>query len=105
VRQRDLEDNMTITGIISAIIVGLVIGALGRLLLPGKQNIPIWLTLLVGIVAAFIGTAIARAVGISTETSGIDWLELLVQVIVAVIGVALVAGAFGRRRSRLGMRR
>jgi uncharacterized membrane protein YeaQ/YmgE (transglycosylase-associated protein family) len=104
-RQRDLEENMTITGIVSAIIVGLVIGALGRLLLPGKQNIPIWLTLVVGIVAAFIGTAIARAVGIPTETGGIDWLELLVQVIVAVIGVALVAGAFGRRRSRLGIRR
>ncbi len=51
---------MTITGIITAIIIG----ALARLILPGKQNIPIWLTIVVGIVAAFIGTAIARAVGI-----------------------------------------
>jgi len=90
---------MTITGVISAILIGVVVGALGRLAVPGKQAIPIWLTIVVGIVAAFLGTAIARAVGIPTATSGIDWLELLVQVIVAAIGVALVAGLYGRRRT------
>jgi uncharacterized membrane protein YeaQ/YmgE (transglycosylase-associated protein family) len=92
---------MTITGVITAIIIGLIIGALGRLVVPGKQNIPIWLTLLVGIVAAFLGTALARAVGIPTETSGIDWLELIMQVIVAAVGVALVAGVYSRRRRHL----
>ena len=91
---------MTVTGIITAIVIGAIIGALARLILPGKQNIPIWLTIVVGIVAAFIGTFIARAIGISTATSGIDWLELLVQLIVAVIGVAIVAGAYGRRGIR-----
>ena len=92
---------MTITGILTAIVIGLIIGVLGRLVLPGKQRIPIWLTILVGIVAAFVGTALARAMGIPTETSGIDWLELLVQVILAAVGVALVSGFYGRRRSRL----
>jgi uncharacterized membrane protein YeaQ/YmgE (transglycosylase-associated protein family) len=87
---------VTITGIISAIIVGLVIGALGRLVVPGRQNIPIWLTILVGIIAAFIGTAIARAFGVA-NTSGIDWIELLLQVVVAAVGVGLVAGIGGRR--------
>jgi uncharacterized membrane protein YeaQ/YmgE (transglycosylase-associated protein family) len=80
-----------------AIVVGLVVGALGRLLVPGKQNIPIWLTIAVGIVAAFVGTALARAMGVPTATSGIDWMELLVQVIVAAVGVALVASLTGRR--------
>ena len=89
---------MTVTGIISAIIIGAVIGALARLLLPGKQNLPIWLTILVGIGAAILGTFIARALGIPTQTSGIDWLELLVQLGVAVVAVALVAGVYGRRR-------
>lgn len=92
---------MTITGILTAIVIGLIIGALGRLVLPGRQRIPIWLTILVGIVAAFVGTALARALGIPTETSGIDWMELLVQVLVAALGVALVSGLYGRRRSRL----
>ena len=87
---------MTIAGIISAIIVGLVIGALGRLVIPGRQNIPIWLTIVVGIVAAFIGTAIARALGVA-NTRGIDWIELLIQVGLAAVGVALVAGIGGRR--------
>ena len=40
---------MTVTGIISALIIGLVIGALGRLVVPGKQDIPIWLTMLIGV--------------------------------------------------------
>jgi uncharacterized membrane protein YeaQ/YmgE (transglycosylase-associated protein family) len=88
---------MTITGIITAIIIGAIIGGLARLILPGKQNIPIWLTIVVGIVAAVIGTFIARAVGIPTVTSGIDWLELLVQLVVAVVGVAAVAGIYRRR--------
>ena len=91
---------MTVTGIITAIIIGAVIGALARLLLPGRQSIPIWLTIVVGIVAALIGTFIARAIGIPTDTGGIDWLELLVQLVVAMIGVALVAGAYGRRGVR-----
>jgi uncharacterized membrane protein YeaQ/YmgE (transglycosylase-associated protein family) len=95
---------MTITGIISALLVGIVVGVLGRLVVPGKQNIPIWLTIVIGIVAAFIGTGIARALGVPTVTNGIDWLELIVQVVVAAIGVALVAGLYGRRRSRFGMR-
>jgi uncharacterized membrane protein YeaQ/YmgE (transglycosylase-associated protein family) len=90
---------MTITGVFSAILIGLVIGVLGRLVVPGKQRIPILLTILVGIGAAFVGTALARAMGIPTDTPGVDWLELLVQVIVAAIGVAIIAAVFGRPRS------
>ncbi|HET6706404.1 GlsB/YeaQ/YmgE family stress response membrane protein [Amycolatopsis sp.] len=87
---------MTVAGIISAIIVGLIIGVLGRLVAPGKQGIPIWLTILIGIIAAFIGTAIARGLGYA-DTAGIDWLEVLTQVVLAAIGVSIAAGAYGRR--------
>jgi uncharacterized membrane protein YeaQ/YmgE (transglycosylase-associated protein family) len=66
---------MTVTGIITALIVGLIIGALGRLVVPGKQNILIWLTILIGI----------------------DWIELLIQVVLAAAGVRLGAGIRGRR--------
>lgn len=97
---------MTITSVITAILIGIVIGVLGRLVLPGRQPIGFLVTILVGIVAAFIGTALARALGIPTATSGIDWLELLVQVIVAALGVALVAALMGRRRTgMMGTRR
>ncbi|GIG67121.1 GlsB/YeaQ/YmgE family stress response membrane protein [Phytomonospora endophytica] len=87
---------MTIEGIISAIIIGLIIGALGRLVVPGKQNVPIWLTIVVGIVAALIGTAIARGIGVA-DTDGIDWVEILFQVVLAAIGVAAVSAVRGRR--------
>jgi uncharacterized membrane protein YeaQ/YmgE (transglycosylase-associated protein family) len=90
---------MTVTSIIMALIVGLIIGALGRLVVPGKQNIPIWLTLVIGVVAALIGTVIAKAVGVN-DTKGIDWIELLFQVVLAAIGVALVAGTSSRRGVR-----
>ncbi|MEV4349341.1 GlsB/YeaQ/YmgE family stress response membrane protein [Actinoplanes sp. NPDC049596] len=88
---------MTVTGIITALIVGLIIGALGRLVVPGKQNIPLWLTLVIGVVAALLGTVLARATGVA-DTKGFDWIELLFQVVLAAIGVALVAGVGGRRR-------
>jgi uncharacterized membrane protein YeaQ/YmgE (transglycosylase-associated protein family) len=87
---------MTVTGIISALIVGLVIGALGRLVVPGKQHIPIWLTMVIGVVAALLGTVIARAIGVA-DTNGVDWTELLFQIVLAAVGVALVAGISSRR--------
>jgi len=86
--------------IISAIVVGLIIGALGRLVLPGRQDMPIWLTILIGIVAALIGSLIASALGVG-ETRGIDWIKLIIQVALAAAGVALVAGRYAPGRGRL----
>ena len=88
---------MTVTSILVAIVVGLIIGALGRLVLPGKQDIPIWLTIVIGIVAAIIGTFI---VGSLSDTKGFDWIELVVQIVLAAVGVALVSGVRGRSSVR-----
>ncbi|GAA2125218.1 GlsB/YeaQ/YmgE family stress response membrane protein [Actinomadura napierensis] len=90
---------MHITGIISALIIGLVIGALGRLVLPGRQRIPIWLTVVVGIIAGLIGTAIAGGLGVA-DTKGVDWIEIAIQVGLAALGVAAVAGMHHRRSTR-----
>jgi uncharacterized membrane protein YeaQ/YmgE (transglycosylase-associated protein family) len=88
---------MGITGIISAIIIGLIIGALGRLVVPGRQPIPIWLTIIIGIIAAFIGAAIANALGYANANGGIPWIAIIIQVIIAAIGVSIAAGAYARR--------
>lgn len=81
----------------------LIIGALGRLMLPGRQDMPIWLTILIGIVAALIGSLIASALGVG-ETRGMDWIKLIIQVALAAAGVALVAAgthlAEGASRAR-----
>ncbi|MFC8600589.1 MULTISPECIES: GlsB/YeaQ/YmgE family stress response membrane protein [unclassified Isoptericola] len=88
---------MSISGIISAIIIGAIIGALGRLFVRGRQNISILVTILVGIVAALLGTWIADLVGVK-DTGGIDWLELVFQIVLAAIGVSIVAGIGARSR-------
>ena len=47
---------LTVWGIITALIVGLIVGALGRLVVPGRQNMPMWLHMLIGVGAALLGT-------------------------------------------------
>jgi len=89
---------MTIQSILGAIVIGAVIGAIGRLLLPGRQAIGWILTIVVGIVAALVGTLIAQVLGVET-TPGIDWIELVMQVVLAIVGVGLVAGL--KRGSRV----
>lgn len=84
---------MTVGGFFSAIIVGLVIGALGRLVVPGRQPIGCLLTILLGIVGSVAGLAIAQAANLTW------WLIVLVlQVAVAAICVAMVAAAMRGRR-------
>ncbi|WP_155059966.1 GlsB/YeaQ/YmgE family stress response membrane protein [Streptomyces blattellae] len=78
---------MEISGIISAIVIGIIIGVLGRLVVPGRQRIGILWTILVGIVAALIGSAIAAAFDVA-DTDGVDWVEWLIQTGLAAVGVA-----------------
>jgi uncharacterized membrane protein YeaQ/YmgE (transglycosylase-associated protein family) len=85
--------------IIWAIIGGAIIGALARLILPGRQNISIWLTIGVGIVAALLGGVIATWLGVG-ETDGIDWIRHIIQVALAVLFVWLAARFVGGSASR-----
>ncbi len=87
---------MTIAGLISALVIGAIIGGMARLVLPGRQKIPIWLTVVIGVIGAVIGTFLAQVVGVAV-TPGIDWIEILLQVAVAAAGVAIAAGTYGRR--------
>ena len=76
--------------ILWAIIGGAIIGVLARLILPGRQNISVLLTVAVGIVAALIGGLIATWLGVG-ETSGVDWIRHGIQILLAVIGVYIAA--------------
>jgi uncharacterized membrane protein YeaQ/YmgE (transglycosylase-associated protein family) len=86
-----------ITGIISALLIGIVIGGLGRLVVPGKQRISLLMTILVGIAAALLGTFGASIIGVA-ETDGIDWLELALQVGLAGTGVLALSKSRSRTR-------
>ncbi|WP_055702297.1 MULTISPECIES: hypothetical protein [Streptomyces] len=87
---------MEISGIFTAIVIGIVIGILGRLAIPGRQRIGIAWTILVGIAAALVGTAVAAAFDVA-DTKGIDWIELAIQVGLAALGVVGVERLKGRR--------
>ncbi|MEU6450117.1 GlsB/YeaQ/YmgE family stress response membrane protein [Streptomyces sp. NPDC046979] len=86
---------MEIDGVISAIVIGIVIGVLGRLAVPGRQRIGVLWTIAVGILAALLGSTVASAFDVA-DTDGVDWIEWLIQIGLAAVGVA----ALDRSRSR-----
>jgi len=87
---------MEITGLITAIVFGAIIGGLGRAIVPGRHNMSLLVTILVGIVAAVAGTGVAELIGVA-NTDGPDWTELALQIIFAGGGVSLLSAA--RQRS------
>ena len=86
--------------ILWAIIGGAIIGILGRLLLPGKQNISMLWTIVAGIAAALVGGLIATWLGVG-DTAGIDWWRHIIQIALAVLFVWLVARMGSRPRGNL----
>ncbi|MFF7772256.1 GlsB/YeaQ/YmgE family stress response membrane protein [Streptomyces massasporeus] len=71
-----------------AIIVGLVLGLIAKAIIPGKQHLPLWLTVILGMIGGIAGNAIARAAGVDA-TSGIDWWRHIFQLVMAIILVGL----------------
>jgi len=81
------------------IIEGLVIGVLGKIVVPGRNPVPIWLTILIGIAGALLGNWISNYVGVR-NTNGIDWIRHLLQIGVAAVLIALATGTHSRTRRR-----
>jgi uncharacterized membrane protein YeaQ/YmgE (transglycosylase-associated protein family) len=85
------------------IFAGLIIGALARLVLRGRQPIPVWLTVVVGVIGALVGNILASTIGVR-HTGGIDWIRHILQVGVAAGLITLVGPAWATRNTR-GTRR
>jgi uncharacterized membrane protein YeaQ/YmgE (transglycosylase-associated protein family) len=74
------------------VLTGLIIGALGRLVLPGRQEIGLLATALVGVAASLLG-------GILANLFDVGWfIQLLVAILLAAVGIALFAESEQRRR-------
>ena len=87
-------------GLILALIVGAIIGLLGKFVAPGdKDNIPIWLTILCGIGGVLIGWYIYAAFG-GNGSSGIDWTRWIVAVLVAAVLVVIASTVTGKNTSK-----
>lgn len=81
--------------ILGLIVIGLVIGALARLLLPGKQHISIVATLVLGVLGAIIGGLIASFFG-TGDIFELNILGFVLAVIAALVLVGGYAGTAGR---------
>jgi uncharacterized membrane protein YeaQ/YmgE (transglycosylase-associated protein family) len=73
---------MTLGNVVAIILTGLVVGALGRLAVPGKDPMPIWLTILIGLIGAFLGGGIA--VALDFGAGGIFVISVLVATLIVI---------------------
>ncbi|MBO0806542.1 MAG: GlsB/YeaQ/YmgE family stress response membrane protein [Nocardiopsaceae bacterium] len=71
------------------LIIGLIIGAIGRFVIPGRNPMPWWLTMVLGVVGALVGGLIFSG-----------FLKYVLAVVIAAILVVIVGNLQGRRRSR-----
>ncbi len=79
------------------ILAGIVIGVIARALLPGRQNMSIWMTIVIGVIAAVLGGLLWEL--IFPNNDGIAWIG---SIIVGVVLVWLYASVFGRSRTSAG---
>ncbi len=86
-----------IGSIILAIIVGAIIGVVAHLIMPGKQNIGIIVTVLLGTVGGLIGSAVANQLGYHNANGGIAWIPFFIGIVVAVFLIAVYQVLTGRR--------
>ncbi len=54
---------MSLGDVVAIFLTGLVVGALGRLAVPGRDPMPLWLTILIGITGSLVGGMVAIALG------------------------------------------
>lgn len=83
--------------VVGAIFVGLIIGALARLILPGKQNIGVIMTILLGAIGSFAGSWVTYKLVYPSERGGFALTAFLVGIIIAVILIAIYVGISGKR--------
>jgi len=86
----------TIGSIIVLIIVGAIVGALARLVLPGRQAYGMIVTIVLGIVGVLIGYWLTGILGVA-HTKGIDWIRWLISIGVAAV-LSFAFAAFTSRR-------
>ena len=74
-------------GIISAILIGLIVGAIAKLLMPGKDPGGWIVTILIGLVGSFIGTYLGQALGLYHEGEAAGFIG-------SVVGAMILLGLY-----------
>jgi len=73
---------MGLGDILAILLTGLVVGALGRLAVPGRDPMPLWLTILIGIAGSIVGGIVAISIGFGT--GGVFVLSVLAATLIVI---------------------
>ena len=88
--------------ILGLILIGIVIGVIARLVIPGRQHIGVLVTVLLGIGGALIGGIVASAIG-EGDIFELNVIGTIAGVIAAILLIALAEGlGVGNNRARRG---
>ena len=85
-------------GIIGFLVAGLVIGALARLIKPGRQSLSVVATLLLGVVGSIIGGVVANLLG-TGDMWELNAIGFIVAVVAAVLLIGIAEGISSGRRT------
>lgn len=83
-------------GIIGFLVFGLIVGAVARLIKPGKQNLSLLMTLLLGVVGSMIGGLVASLLGTGNMFE-LNILGAIVAIIAAVLLIGVAEGMSGKK--------
>jgi uncharacterized membrane protein YeaQ/YmgE (transglycosylase-associated protein family) len=86
-----------IGSIVLAVVVGALIGLVARLVMPGKQDIGMVMTIVLGALGGLIGSWVASRFGYHNANGGIAWIPFFVGVGAAVVLIAIWEAVRGRR--------
>jgi uncharacterized membrane protein YeaQ/YmgE (transglycosylase-associated protein family) len=84
--------------IIGFLVFGLIVGAVARLIKPGKQNLSILMTLVLGVVGSLIGGIVASALG-TGDIFELNILGAIVAIVAAVLLIGVAEGVSGRNKT------
>lgn len=79
------------------IIVGLIVGAIAKLVMPGRDPGGMIVTIILGIAGSLLGGAIGRALGFYGPDQNAGWIA---SILGAIILLAIYRAAIGRRATR-----
>lgn len=86
--------------IIGFLVFGLVVGAVARLIKPGKQNLSLLMTLLLGVVGSLIGGVVASLLGTGSITE-LNVLGAIVAIVAAVLLIGVAENMSGKNRAHV----
>jgi len=74
------------------LLIGLVVGAIAKFLMPGNDPGGWLITILLGIAGAFVGTFLGRALGLYTEGQAAGWIASVIGAMVLLLAYRLITG-------------